>query len=210
MPRTEPFEGHTERYESWFERNPLAYESEVLALRQMLPPGRGLEVGVGSGRFAAPLGIARGVEPSERMRLLARQRGVDAIDGVAERLPFPEESFDVVLMVTTICFVDDLPGSLNEANRVLRARGHLVIGFIDRESLLGREYEAHRAANVFYREATFFSAREVSDRVRQARFGHLRFRQTIFTPLDEIAAIQPSRPGHGAGAFVVVRAERDA
>jgi hypothetical protein len=55
MPRIEPFEAHAERYEAWFERHPAAYASELLALRPFVPlSGRGLEIGVGSGRFAAP------------------------------------------------------------------------------------------------------------------------------------------------------------
>ena len=205
MAKAAPFEEHTERYEAWFDRHRVAYESELRAIRQVLPSGRALEVGVGSGRFAAPLGVGFGIEPSERMRALARQRGVDAIAGVAERLPYPDESFDVVLMVTTICFVDDLPTSFREAHRVLRPGGYIVIGFVDRESALGQEYSAHRAENVFYRSATFYSAREVSALLRATGFGSLLFRQTIFAPLAAITALQPSRSGHGAGSFVVAR-----
>ena len=58
MPRIAPFEAHQERYDSWFERHAAAYYSELLAVRALLPwEGRGLEVGVGTGRFAAPLGV---------------------------------------------------------------------------------------------------------------------------------------------------------
>ena len=209
MARNRPFDEHGDRYEAWFERHSAAYESELQAIRDMLPSGRGLEVGVGSGRFAGPLGIGWGVEPSERMRCLARQRGVDAVEGIAERLPYPDQSFDVVLMVTTICFVDDLPGALAEAHRVLRPGGTLVIGFVDRDSPLGRDYEAHRADNVFYRDATFYSAGEVAEQLALAGFAQLGFRQTIFTPLQEVVSVQPSRPGSGVGSFVVVRGQRN-
>ena len=42
------------------------------------------------------------------MRKLARKRGLHVYDAVAERLPFESEQFDFVLMVTTICFLDDI------------------------------------------------------------------------------------------------------
>lgn len=208
MPKTAPFEQYVDRYEAWFERHPFAFEAELAALREALPPGDGMEVGVGTGRYAAPLGIRAGVEPSGRMRALARERGIDAIDGVAEALPYRDAAFDVVLMVTTICFVDDLDAALTETHRVLRPGGHLVIGFVDRESPLGRDYVAHRAENVFYRDATFYSVREVGGHLCQAGFDELAFRQTIFTPLAEVVTLQPTRSGYGEGSFVVVRARK--
>ena len=105
MAKIEPFEKHTSEYEAWFENYRFVYESEVRAIKEQLPKkGEGVEVGVGSGRFAVPLGIRLGVDPSGKMRELARNRGVVAIDGVAERLPFDDCRFHFVLMVTTICF----------------------------------------------------------------------------------------------------------
>ena len=66
VPRFESFEKNVDRYEAWFEHHRLAYESELEAIRMLLPQsGEGLEVGVGTGRFAAPLGIGVGVEPSQ-------------------------------------------------------------------------------------------------------------------------------------------------
>ena len=52
MGRIESFEKNVDRYEAWFDRNMAAYESELAALRALLPKsGEGLEVGVGTGRF---------------------------------------------------------------------------------------------------------------------------------------------------------------
>ncbi len=63
-----PFDAEHGRYEAWFEHHPLAYHSELLAVRAVLPwQGRGIEIGVGSGRFAGPLGVGLGIDPSGPM-----------------------------------------------------------------------------------------------------------------------------------------------
>jgi hypothetical protein len=47
-------------------------------VRSLLPAGGyGVEIGVGTGRFAVSLGIAVGVEPSPAMAELARRRGIE-------------------------------------------------------------------------------------------------------------------------------------
>jgi len=58
MAKTKPFELASERYEEWFERNQYVYQSELEAVRAILPKkGIGMEIGAGSGRFSVPLGI---------------------------------------------------------------------------------------------------------------------------------------------------------
>jgi SAM-dependent methyltransferase len=143
MARSDPFEQHTGRYEAWFEHHDAAYVSELLALRSFVPmQGRGVEIGVGSARFAAPLGVQVGIDPSPAMLDVARARGIDVVEGTAEALPFADDSFDHALVVTTICFVDSPAKMLAQARRTLKPAGRLVIGFIDRESPLGQDYVA--------------------------------------------------------------------
>ena len=48
------------------------------------------------------------------MREVAQSRGIETIEGIAERLPFPDSQFEFALMVTTICFVDDIQASFQE------------------------------------------------------------------------------------------------
>jgi SAM-dependent methyltransferase len=209
MPRTAPFEAHHQRYEAWFEKHRAAYVSELLALRPFVPwEGRGLEIGVGSGRFAAPLGVPVGVDPSPAMLARAAQRGVEVVAGVAENLPFATGVFDYALVVTTICFVDSPAQMLAEAHRVLKPGARLVIGFIDRESALGQEYLAHQAESVFYREATFYSAGEVARLLQENGFSVDAWGQTLARPLPETREIEPLRTGWGQCAFVVVAATR--
>jgi hypothetical protein len=59
VPRIAPFEARPQRYEAWFGKHEVAYISELLALRPFVPwEGWGIEIRVGSGRFAAQLGVA--------------------------------------------------------------------------------------------------------------------------------------------------------
>jgi SAM-dependent methyltransferase len=209
MSRSAPFEAHHRRYDEWFVRHAAAYQSELLAVRALLPwRGRGLSIGVGTGRFAAPLGVQTGIDPAHEVLTYAAKRGVSVVQGIAEVLPFSAHAFDYALCVTTICFVDDANLMLSEAYRVLKPGGGLVIGFIDRTSELGRHYLAHQAENVFYREATFFSAGEVEQLLLDTGFTESVWLQTLTKTLDETHEIEPLRTGHGQGAFVTVGAYR--
>lgn len=210
MARIEPFEEHAGEYEDWFTEHRLAYESELQAVKQQLPQsGVGIEIGVGSGRFAAPLGIKLGLEPSPQMSKIAQRRGIQVVGGVAEAMPFGNSTFDFALMVTTICFVDDPEASLKEAHRILKPNGCLIIGFVDRNSAIGSLYEQRKENNVFYRMATFYSPANVISLLGKTAFKDLRFAQTIFKSLSEIDATEPAKPGYGQGSFIVVRATKN-
>jgi len=209
MAGIEPFERQATEYEEWFEKNQLAYFSELQAVKEQLPrSGDGLEIGVGTGRFAFQLGIRFGVEPSSCMREIARHRDIEVVGGVAENLPFANAQFDFVLSVTTVCFLDDIDAALHEAHRVLKHKGCIVIGFIDRESPLGGAYERNKEKSKFYRVATFHSADEIVSHLEQAGFGHFAFTQTILHHPNEIRTVEPAIAGHGQGLFVVLSASK--
>ena len=204
------FEQHARDYDAWFEVNSYAYESEVLALRSLLPRGgTGLEVGVGTGRFTVPLGIKVGVEPAHAMAEIARKRGIEVYEVRAEVLPFDDESFDFVVMVTTICFLRDPLHALHEAGRVLKLRGHLIIGMIDKDSSLGKVYEAKKGESTFYRYAHFYSVTQVIEWLRELGYGTIRTCQTIFKNPEEITSLEPVKEGYGEGGFVVISAQKE-
>lgn len=209
MPKTAPFEEHTDRYDVWFEEHDAAYQSELAALRRLLPSaGTGIEIGVGTARFAAPLGIDVGIDPSSEMIELARERGVEVVEGIAEFLPFHDGSFDTALIVTTICFVDDIQQTVSEAARILDADGTLVMGYIDKDSPVGQMYEEKKEANPFYREATFVSTDELLEELEAAGFTDFEFVQTVFQWPGEIDEPESVETGYGDGSFVGIRATR--
>ncbi|MBN2111347.1 MAG: methyltransferase domain-containing protein [Methanosarcinaceae archaeon] len=166
---------------------------------------RSLEIGVGSGKFAVPLGIQYGVDPSPRMIHIALRRGIQAVYGVAEKLPFRDSCFDLVLMVTTICFLDDAISAFREIYRILSPGGSFITGFIDKNTPLGRVYQEKKMHNVFYQLATFYSVEEVVSLLKDTGFEDFHFNQTILSDLSDIKDPEPVMRGYGKGAFVVIR-----
>ena len=206
MARTYPFDNFPEKYDAWFDRHDILYRLELKALGMLLPAaGRGLEIGVGSGKFAVPLGIRFGVEPSARMAKRAKRAGIRVVLGIAEALPVKTASMDTALMVTTICFVDDITASFQETKRVLRPGGVVVIGFVDRESHLGQKYVARKDRSVFYRAATFYSSSELLELLAHAGFMEIKTLQTIMPENEDSSRVEY---GYGRGGFVVISAQK--
>jgi SAM-dependent methyltransferase len=192
-------------YDQWFDTNVYAFQSEVEAIRRwILPNRRGIDIGTGTGRFANAIGIHEGIEPSRPMAMVARQKGIDVRYANAESLPFGDGRYDFALLNNVVCFVNNVGTVLSEARRVLRARGRLIVGFIDRDSPLGASYVRKKTSSKFYRAATFFSAAEIFESMKTLNFRHIDSCQTIFTEPSQMVRPDPVLPGHGRGGFVVM------
>ena len=211
MLQVQPFEQYTEEYEAWFSEHPIVFESEINALKtQLLKVGenvRGIEVGLGSGRYAEHLGIREGIEPSDRMRTLAARRGIEVMNALAEHLPYGDMSFDFVLFVT-LEHLDDVQAAFREAFRVLKPGGSVIAGFIEKDSPVGQAYHQKRHRSHFYQHATFYPADRVQKLLENAGFRNADFVQTLFGKFDAIREIQAPKAGHGEGSFIVVKADK--
>lgn len=97
------------------------------------PGHRALDVGCGSGDLLAhldELGLrTAGVDPAPGMVAHARVRvpGADIRLGDAERLPWPDDTYDLVTAVNALQFADDTAGALAELVRVTVPGGHVAI-----------------------------------------------------------------------------------
>ncbi len=201
------FEQFSEEYDLWYERNHYVYLAELRAIEPHIPfHGPSLEVGVGTGRFAQPLGVDYGLDPSQAMLLIAKKRGLKVIRGCAETLPFKDSLFEWVLLVVTICFLQSPKEALSEIRRILRPGGKLITGFVDRESFLGKLYLRKKEQNKFYQSATFYSTGEVLDLLSEQGFEIDLITQTLFRNLSEIEQNEPVKEGYGEGGFVVISA----
>ncbi|WP_445664676.1 class I SAM-dependent methyltransferase [Fodinibius sp. AD559] len=205
MSNVDIFDKHTERYDEWFDEHPVLFESELEALDKVVPYNKyGLEVGIGTGRFAKACAIDRGIDPSENMARIAEQRGTKTLIAKAENMPFPSNTFGFVVMVTVVCFLDDMNQALSEIKRVLKPEGELIIGMIDKESPLGQQYQQEKAQNPFYKEAKFYSVDEITEILSEAGFGSFEYWQTLITASEEEP--KEPQPGYGEGGFVAIKA----
>lgn len=203
----EAFDQNTLEYDQWFDKHSTLYQSEILVIQQAISENKmGIEIGVGTGRFAVPLNIKFGVEPSENMARLAEQKGITVYRAIAENLPIENNSFDFALMVTTVCFLSDIPKAFSEIYRILKPQGEIILAIIDKNSELGKKYEKEKSTNKFYKDAHFHSAEELTELLKQSDFQNFQCWQTL-TAINNNEIEKPI-PGYGQGSFVVVKANK--
>ena len=211
MVRNLPFNDHVDEYEAWFEKYPFVFETELAAIKKIWPVAKdamSLEVGSGTGRFSKALGIRCGLEPSANMDAMAEERGIETVRGVAEEMPYQSQQFDVVLMNFCISYFENLPRAFAEAFRVLKSGGTLIVGFIDKNSLLGKYYESKRDKSIFYKAANYYSVKEVEEKINDAGFNNQQFFQTLFSDLDKTNTVEPLSPGYGKGSYILIKATK--
>lgn len=200
------FDTEVEEYEEWFQTNAKLLDSEVEAIKQLIPiSGNGIEIGVGTGIFASHLGIRDGVEPFDKMAIEAAKKGVNIIHGTAEKIPVDDGSYQFALMVTVDCFLKDVSKAFSEVHRILVNDGIFIIAFLDKATLLGQLYEKNKHMHKSYKNANFHSSEEMSELLNKAGFEILKRKQTIYTLENKY---QKSKTGFGEGLFAVIKAKR--
>lgn len=205
MKAVQIFDQNSKEYDDWFDKHPVWFQSELDALDKVVPyAGYGLEIGIGSGRFAEKCAINRGIDPSENMARIAEQRGTKTFLAKAENMPFLSETFDFAVMITTVCFLDDILQAFRETARILKPNGHFIIGMIDKDSPLGQKYQQNKEDNPFYRDAHFHSVNEITEYLENTGFGDFEYWQTLITASEEEP--EEPQPGYGEGGFVVIKA----
>jgi len=207
--RSNPFETNAERYDKWFDspRGKEIFSLEIRCLQRLIGTieGRWLEVGVGTGRFAEALGIAEGIDPARAVLKMAADRGINVKLTRAEDLPYPDETFDGLLMVVTICFLDNPAEALRECFRILKRQGRLIIGFVPADSPWGRFYaEKGRDNHPFYSAARFYTCSEIIDLAGKASLTLHGACSCLFSKPDQPGEDSTMRDGIVANAGFVV------
>lgn len=207
-----PFEQLAARYDGWFDspRGRRIFGVEAACIRGLLEgmPRPWLEVGLGTGRFAAALDVDEGIDPSPAVLKYAAERGIRSRIGTAEELPFSGSQFGVVLFVVTICFLENPGQALWECRRVLRNDGYVVVGLVPKDSAWGEMYAREGAeGHPFYSVARFYTARKVIELAERAGLSLNRATSCLFeSPEREVDRYGSPREGMGEGAgFVAMR-----
>ncbi len=156
------FDREAHRYDAWYDEPEGAglYAAELETLRPLIreTDSPRLEIGVGTGRFAAPLEMEYGIDPAVAPMRIAAGRGVACVAATGEDLPFRSGTFGAAVFVFTLCFVDDARRVIQEATRVTRPGGRVILGVVPADGPLGAHYrrlgeEGHR----IYRHARFYT-----------------------------------------------------
>ncbi|MFP5212942.1 MAG: class I SAM-dependent methyltransferase [Acidobacteriota bacterium] len=187
------------RYDDWFKSETGRWASAIereLLLRVWNPSSaqRVLEVGCGTGLFLEWLAqkghLVTGLDASAPMLDIARGRLPESIGlnrGFAEHLPYNDNEFDTVALVTSLEFVDDPMCALREALRV--ARRSVLLGVLNKYSVTSCQHYLSR----FWKESTlnharFFSLFELKSMAARALSGKvpLRWRTCLSLPLGAL------------------------
>src|SRR5690349_4655874 len=102
---------------------------------------RVLDVGAGTGALTAELvrrdADVAAVEPSPQFTATLQSRfpEIDARQGAAEDLPWPDDSFDAALAQLVVAFMSDAPAGIAEMRRVVRPGGTIAVCMWLREEM---------------------------------------------------------------------------
>lgn len=157
------FEKYADEYDQWFTDHRDVYLDELKRIRQVIGdiPAPALEIGVGSGRFADPLGIRYGIEPSRALGLMAKDRGIEVIRAVGEAVPVQSSICRMVVMITVLCFLEKPEDTFREVHRVLMHEGKLLVACIEKGGIIAERYLARPDKGRFLSHARFYEHEEV-------------------------------------------------
>jgi ubiquinone/menaquinone biosynthesis C-methylase UbiE len=141
---------------------------------------------------------------------MAEKRGVKTVLGYGENLPFEDETYGCVLIMVTLCFVENPLAVLREAKRVVRKDGSIILGLVPKDSPWGAFYEEKkRAGHPFYRNARFYTFKEIENMLHAAGLKIARIRSTLLQRPGDSRRIEEPVEGNISGAgFLCMEVKR--
>jgi len=119
----------------------LLDDLEAEVVRPFIQKKNVLEVGCGTGlimqRLVSQAGLLTGIDPSEKMLEKAKAKGLNVLAGTAEKIPFPDNHFDVTYSFKVLAHVRDIEGAMAEMMRVTKENGVVIAEFYNARSIRG-------------------------------------------------------------------------
>ncbi|NPA23588.1 MAG: class I SAM-dependent methyltransferase [Crenarchaeota archaeon] len=151
-------------------------------VRSFSNEGTGVEIGSGTCYFTRVYKHCIGLDASLTMCKLCREKyDIDTVNCVGELLPLRDNSVDYVMIIVTICFVDDYRRVIRESYRCLKPGSRLLVCIVPRESYIGRRYVEKKILGntVFYNLANLFTSGEIVSSIVEEGFDIVDVRGTL-------------------------------
>lgn len=181
-----------ETYEAWF-RKPIGRFADRAEKRligrsvRTEPGGLILDAGCGTGHFTvcvvgkgmSIVGLDNSFNALEYAK--SKYHIQNLVHGNVENLPFTADSFEAVLMLTVLEFLNDPHEALSETRRVLKPSGQLVVGYLERRSPWGiLRLLRGILGNAFWRRVHLYRRREIEGLMTHAGYGDIKAKGTLF------------------------------
>ncbi len=210
-----PTSSESQRVRDIFEREAPKYDRQISFFEKVLfgggrewvcsqAEGEVLEIAAGTGRnlsFYPPSVRLTMTEFSPAMLEIARERQTDLgreadlLEGDAQQLDFPDESFDTVVCTLGLCTIPDDRAAVREVRRVLRPRGRFLLLEHVRSPRGVIRAVQHLLDPLAVRFEGDHIAREPLEHLRAEGFEVERLERSKLGIVERVAARKPARDG---------------
>ena len=169
------FDDFAEKYDGWFETPLGSYVAaqEKRLILDLAAPVQGekmIDVGIGTGFFTIDFlkrGLdITGIDISEEMMSVAGKKGFKNLSlGDACHIPYPDETFTLVLSITALEFIKEPEQAVFEMMRVCKKGGRIVVGTLGANSLwaLKRNREVKNNPDSVFKDVHFYTFSELKE-----------------------------------------------
>ncbi len=166
-------------------------------------PGKLLEIGCGTGHWTAFFSqqgfqvTAADISGAMLQQIRAKSLpNVKLLNADVLQLPFPDDHFDQVAVITALEFCGDIPQAISEIKRVLKSEGWLIAGCLNADSSLGK-IKNH---DPVYKHGDFMSQTILKKQL--SKIGYPTITESVYLSSDLKLLDQRSSQTKVAGVFL--------